>query len=289
MKKVLVLATAVTVAAGSACVSGCGQKELIGFDIDLAREVARELGLKAEFKEIDWDVKETELSTKAIDVVWNGFTYTEDRDNGYFDEDRNVQIGGLDFTNYYMKNKQVAVVKKSELGRYSENASFAGKRGCAEATSAGESVIKETLGCSSAQLGKQLDVFTAVKAGTYDFGVVDLTMASEYVIAERGAYNDSLAVVELTGVEDEYYAVAFREGSDLVSVFNYTLAKLYQSGKAEEIAEEYALGGALFNGFAQIDTENYSYPTGGDYEYVKNKGTVVIGYTVFAPMAYRKQ
>ncbi len=293
MKKFLALAGAVTVmAAGCLNLAACNEKELIGFDIDLAREVAAELDLKVEFKEIDWDVKETELSAKSIDVVWNGFTYTQDRDNGYFDEERNAQIGGLDFSKFYMKNKQVAVVQKGKEGNFGNNAAFKNMQGCAEATSAGETVIRETLGCSTmAQIGKQLDVFIAVKAGTFDFGVVDLTMASEYILTQSGAYSDSLAVIELEEVEDEFYAIAFREGSDLASVFDYTLAKLFKSGKAQEIAEKYSLGSALYNGFENVDTEGFQFPDGkdSDYAYVKKNGKLIIGYTVFAPMAYFAQ
>jgi len=266
--------------------TACSAKRLVGFDIDLAREVGTELGLEIQFKEINWNAKETELASKTIDVVWNGFTYTADRDNGYYDEERKQQIGGLDFSGFYMKNKQVAVVKKSNLQNYTGNASFKNKRGCAESTSAGETVITETLGATSAKLGKQLDVFTAVKAGNYDFGVIDLTMASEYVISENGAYYDSLAVVDLAEVEEEFYAIAFREGSNLPAVFNYVLAKLYKNGKAEKIAKHYSLDGALYNGFENTDTEAFTLPADGDYSYVNGKGKIIIGYTVFAPMAY---
>lgn len=286
MKRLLTLVLTLVIAL-SACLglTACKQ-DLVGFDIDLAKEVCAELDLKVEFKEIDWDVKETELSSKAIDCVWNGFTYTEDRDNGYFDSDRNAQIGGLDFTNFYMENKQVAVVKKDAAASFTSNASFAGKTGCAEASSAGESVIKDVLKLESKQLGKQLDVFTAVKAGTYDFGVVDLTMASEYIASAKGAYNDSLAIVNLEEVESEFYAIAFREGSNMTGVFNYVLAKLYANGKAAEVAKNYALDANLYDGFKDVDTANYSLPTDGDYQYIKDKGTIIIGYTIFAPMAY---
>ena len=48
--------------------------ELVGFDIDLANAVGEELGMKVEFKSIDWDTKEMELSTGKIDCVWNGMS-----------------------------------------------------------------------------------------------------------------------------------------------------------------------------------------------------------------------
>lgn len=287
MKKLITSLVAIMLAI-VACFSmtACAPKELKGFDIDLAKEVGKMLGVDVEFKEIDWDMKEMELSTKAIDVVWNGFTYTEDRDNGYFDEERNQQIGGLDFTEFYMENRQVAVVKKANVANFTSNASFAGKSGCAEASSAGQSVIEDILNLESAQLGKQLDVFTGVKAGTYDFGVVDASMASEYIVSEKGAYNKDLAVVEIEGVEKEYYAIAFREGSNLTAVFNKILKDLYANGTAQKVAKEYALDGVLFNGFADVDTTDFAYPTDGDYKAVKDAGKIVIGYTIFAPMAY---
>ena len=287
MKKLLTLVLALVL--GVTCLftaTACGE-ELIGFDTELAEAVAEELGLEIEFKEINWDTKETLLETGSVDVVWNGFTYTTDRDNGYFDSDRNQQIGGLDFTNFYMKNKQVAVVKKANVASYTSNASFAGKRGCAEASSAGETVSKEVLGnTTTAGLEKQLDVFTGVSAGTYDYGVIDATMASEYVQSTSGAYNSSLAVVEISGVEDEFYAIAFKEGSNMVSVFNYALAKLFANGKAMQIAEKYGLQSVLYNGFTGVDTANFTYPTTGQWQTVKNQGKIIVGYTIFAPMNY---
>ena len=230
--------------------------KLIGFDTELAEAVAKELGLKVKFVEIDWDAKEAMLDAGSLDVVWNGFTYTEARDNGYFDTDRNMQIGGLDFTEMYMENKQVAVVKKSEVASYTSNASFAGKKGCAEATSAGQDVVTKTLNCTCGELGKQLDVFTGVTSGTYDFGVIDLTMASEYIASANGAYKDSLAIVNLSNVEVEYYAVATKEGSNVRDALNYALKKLFANGTAATIAAKYNLDANLYNGF----TGNYTLP-----------------------------
>ena len=95
MKKffTLLLALVMTAAIG-VTMSGCS-KELIGFDIELAKAVADKLGVGVSFVEINWDTKEAELDNRSIDAAWNGFTYTKARDEGYFDEDRNQQIGGL--------------------------------------------------------------------------------------------------------------------------------------------------------------------------------------------------
>lgn len=291
MKKILISIIAVMlmfacIGSFAACDNAPSEK-LIGFDTELAEALAKELGLKIKFVEIDWDSKEAMLESGALDLVWNGFTYTVERDNGYIDPERdNKQIGGLDFSNYYMENKQVAVIDKAGENLYTSNASFAGKKGCAEASSAGEKVVNEVLGVECAQLQKQLDVFTGVASGTYDFGVIDLTMASEYILAENAAYKNTLAVVELQDVEVEYYAVACREGSNMKGVLNYALAKLFKNNTAEDLAKKYNLSGNLYNGFADVDVDNYTLPTDGDFAKIKNNGTIVVGYTIFAPMNY---
>lgn len=72
--------------------------EWIGFDADMARMVAAELGVKAEFVEIDWDNKVMELNSKNIDVVWNGMTLT------------NEVKEAMTCSNPYCNNAQVVVV-----------------------------------------------------------------------------------------------------------------------------------------------------------------------------------
>ena len=53
--------------------------EIVGFDIDLARAVAEELGMDIKFQPISWASKEQELSSGNIDCIWNGFAYNEER------------------------------------------------------------------------------------------------------------------------------------------------------------------------------------------------------------------
>jgi polar amino acid transport system substrate-binding protein len=73
--------------------------ELVGFDLELAAAVAEKLGVKLEAKPIDWDTKELELSGGNIDIIWNGYSITEERNDK------------VEFTKPYLNNKQVIVVK----------------------------------------------------------------------------------------------------------------------------------------------------------------------------------
>lgn len=53
--------------------------EIVGFDIDLAKTICNEIGMKVEFQPISWAEKEQELDSGKIDCIWNGFAYTEER------------------------------------------------------------------------------------------------------------------------------------------------------------------------------------------------------------------
>lgn len=75
-----------------------GSDEWIGFDADLAKIVAKKLGVKVKFVEIDWDNKIMELNSKNIDVVWNGMTLTEE------------VLSAMECTNAYCHNAQVIVI-----------------------------------------------------------------------------------------------------------------------------------------------------------------------------------
>ena len=72
--------------------------EIVGFDIDVAREVCRRLGVKLTTRAIDWDEKEDELNEGHIDCIWNGFSITPAR------------AEAMRMSDPYMKNELIVVV-----------------------------------------------------------------------------------------------------------------------------------------------------------------------------------
>lgn len=73
--------------------------EIVGYDIDLAKEVTKRMGVELKLQPIDWGSKEQELATGNIDCIWNGFTKTPEREKVVL------------FTKPYLKNEQILVVK----------------------------------------------------------------------------------------------------------------------------------------------------------------------------------
>ncbi|MCF7942265.1 MAG: transporter substrate-binding domain-containing protein, partial [Spirochaetia bacterium] len=73
--------------------------EITGFDIDLAREVCTRMGVELKLQPIDWDAKILDLNSGDIDVIWNGLTITEDRQEK------------INFSKPYIANKQIIIVQ----------------------------------------------------------------------------------------------------------------------------------------------------------------------------------
>ncbi|KRM78588.1 glutamine ABC transporter substrate binding component [Limosilactobacillus coleohominis DSM 14060] len=76
--------------------------KLVGYDVDLARAVFKQYGIKADFQTIDWSMKETELKNGTIDLLWNGYSVTPQRQKK------------VAFSRVYLLNKQILVTKKSD-------------------------------------------------------------------------------------------------------------------------------------------------------------------------------
>lgn len=58
--------------------------EIVGFDIDLAEEVCKRLGVELVKQPINWNSKEMELDSGNIDCIWNGMTITDERVEAMF-------------------------------------------------------------------------------------------------------------------------------------------------------------------------------------------------------------
>ena len=200
--------------------------EWIGFDADVAKKVAEELGVEVQFVEIDWDNKILELENKSIDVVWNGMTLTDEVKSA------------MECSKPYINNAQVVVVKKEN----ENNTDYSSMQFAVEAGSAGEAIAKEN-GYDYVSLATQADTLLEVSAGTSDASVIDLLMAGA-MIGEGTSYEDLVYTVELNSEE---YGVGCRKGSDLANYINEAFDKFKSDGSILEIAKEYGVQESLID------------------------------------------
>lgn len=207
-----------------------GSDEWVGFDADLAKKVAEDLGVEVQFEEIDWDNKILELNNKSIDVVWNGMTLTDE------------VTSSMSCTDPYLRNAQVVVVPSDEADQYQDVDSLADLSFAVEAGSAGEDAAEEN-GLDYTAVSSQSDALMGVEAGTSDAAIIDLLMAGA-MIGEGTSYTDLEHTVELS---EEEYGIGCRKGSDLTDYINEELQSFRDDGSLQEIAEQYGVQDALID------------------------------------------
>lgn len=205
-----------------------GSDEWIGFDADLAKKVAEDLGVDCEFVEINWDNKILELDNKSIDVVWNGMTLTDE------------VTGSMNCTDPYLRNAQTVILPSDKVDQYKDVDSMKDLNFAVESGSAGEQAAKDN-GLTSTAMSSQADALMEVEAGTSDAAIIDLLMAGA-MVGEGTSYPDLTTSVELSSEE---YGIGCRKGSDLTDYINEEMSKFYKDGSIQELAKKYGVQDAL--------------------------------------------
>ena len=202
--------------------------EIIGYDIDVAREVCARLGVKLVCQPIDWSAKEMELSNKNIDCIWNGMSITDER------------LESMAMSIPYMNNKIVMVAKDSS--GFKSIADMKGKKIAVQSGSFAEEVL-ETYEQYADFYGsvevlafeEYLTALMDLQKGGVDGVLIDLVVA-EFRIAGLG--DDSLVIID--ELEDDLYGVGFRKADEaLRDKVNEILLEMAQDGKLAEISEKW--------------------------------------------------
>lgn len=204
--------------------------EYVGFDLELAEAVCELEGWEFVAKPINWDSKDMELDSGAIDCIWNGFTI-----NGREDK--------YEWSVPYADNSQVIVVSAdSGIASWDD---LAGKKVGVQAASAALDVLtdeesQKALGDTFGELKQFSDynvAFTELQAGALDALAIDIGVAN-YQIESRG---DGYVILE-QHLNSEQYGVGFKLGNtELRDIINADLEKLTEDGTVAALAEKYGI------------------------------------------------
>lgn len=199
--------------------------EYTGFDLELAQETAKRLGLTYVAQPIAWDAKNMELESGNIDCIWNGFTMTGREDEYTWSEP-------------YMENSQVVVVmEESEIETLED---LAGKIVEVQADSSAEAALKEMPDLTSTfgTLQTTPDYNTAfmdLEMGSVDAIAMDVIVAG-YQMQER---EGSFKILE-ESLASEEYAIGFKKGNtELCEKVQQTLEEMAADGTMAEISEKW--------------------------------------------------
>ena len=199
--------------------------EWTGFDAELARMVASQLGLECEFIEIDWDNKILELESKSIDCVWNGMTLTDE------------VLNAMECTAPYLVNAQVVVMKSDKVADYADVDAMKDLAVAVESGSAGDETATNNGFTNVTKVTAQADALMEVASGTADACIIDLTMAKA-MTGDGTSYADLSIAAEM---DREEYGIGFRKGSDMAQKVNDIIASLKDDGTLQALADKYGL------------------------------------------------
>lgn len=220
---------------------------LVGFDTELAIMTFEALGYNVQFKCITWENKYIDLSENTIDCIWNGFTSNgKDTVDGVATPRDQI----VDFSYNYMQNAQ-CILRKSTTPAITDPSDFDGKTVAVERGSSGDALATsyktDTVDVAISALASQMDAVTKVNEGLCEYAIVDILLA-EAILAGSG-YN-GLVINTGLDIAVEYYAIGFKQGSELTEKVNLTLEYFAQTGYLQALANKYNLSTSVITDFS---------------------------------------
>lgn len=201
------------------------KNNIVGFDIDYAKAAAKEMGYKVKIQPIEWKTKESELASGRIDLIWNGYTITEDRKKK------------VNFTKPYLKNAQVVVtLANSKINKLDDlKNKVVGLQAQSSASDAlNANPIKSKLKNVS-EYSDNVMALNDLKSGRTDAVVIDKVVIDYYMSKEKGTFkilDESLA--------PEEYGVGVKKGNEeLLNKLQKALDKMNSDGTAAKISEKW--------------------------------------------------
>jgi His/Glu/Gln/Arg/opine family amino acid ABC transporter permease subunit len=201
-----------------------GKREIVGFDIDIANTLARELGFTLKIMESDFNGLIPALQSNRADFVMAGMTPTPERK-------KNIDFSII----YYEAKDTIVAIKGSNLTQPQD---LAGKRvgvqlGTIQEQNA-QKISAKVAGIQLKQLNRVPEVVQELKAGRIDAAIVEDTVAQGFAQA-----NPDLEFNVIPSEEASGSAIAFPQGSPLVEPFNRVLQQMQDSGELEKLAAKW--------------------------------------------------
>ena len=198
--------------------------EIVGFDIDVAKEVCKKLNVELVVQPISWNAKEQELNYGNIDCIWNGMSITEERKQAMLLSDS------------YMKNRMVFIAKKDSNLKTLED--LKNKKVGVQSGSSAEQILEEskiykTLNQTVAY-ADNITAFMDLETNQIDTVFVDEVLANYYIATNNKNYSQIEQALE------EQYAIGFRkEDNELCNKVNEILKEIKRDGTLEIISKKW--------------------------------------------------
>jgi len=198
-------------------------KEYVGFDMDLIRAVAKEMGVKADIQNLNFDGLIPSLEAGNIDVCISGMTINEERKQKVL------------FSDPYYKSGLSIIVKKNDTN-IKKFQDLSGKRVAVQIGTTSAKEVKKINGVQVKEFNSSADTFMELKAGGVD-AVVNDRPVNDYYIVKSGV-TDVKALDELLTSEDYGIAIS-KKNPELQKKVNEALKKLKANGEFDKIYKKW--------------------------------------------------
>ncbi|MGA7937298.1 MAG: ABC transporter substrate-binding protein/permease [Kovacikia sp.] len=200
------------------------ERKIVGFDIDIANYIAKNLGFQLKIQESDFNGLIPALQAKRADFVMAGMTPTAERRKN------------IDFSTIYYEAKDVIIAPKGSNLTKPED--LKGKQvgiqlGTIQEQNA-KKIAEKVKGIELKQLNRVPDIIQELKSQRIDAAIVENTVAEGFAQA-----NPELEFNPIPSTEESGSAIAFPKGSKLVEPFNKVLANMKASGELTRLSKEW--------------------------------------------------
>ena len=190
--------------------------EVVGVDVDIAKEIAKYLGKTLVVKDIAFDSIINEVKTGKADFGAAGISYSDDR------------AKNVDFSINYSVSKQVVIVSNNSNINNVNNIS--NKKIAVQLGSIADTFVTENFNNASiVRQKKYLAAIEDLKVGKVDCVVMDELPAKEIV-----ASNSGIKILDGSLTNDSYGMVVKKGNKELLDAINTVLEKLKNEGKIDE-------------------------------------------------------
>ncbi|MGM9876711.1 MAG: ABC transporter substrate-binding protein [Bacilli bacterium] len=190
--------------------------EIVGVDIDIAREIAKEMGKKLVIKDVSFDSIINEVKTGKADFGAAGISYSEER------------AEEVDFSINYSVSKQIVIVKdNSSITNVND---ISNKKIAVQLGSIADTYVTDNY--KNANIIRQKKYLAAIedlKSDKVDAVVMDELPAKEIINSNNG-----LKILDGSLTNDSYGMIVKKGNSEMLSVINKVLDRLIQEGKIEQ-------------------------------------------------------
>ncbi|RCW52030.1 transporter substrate-binding domain-containing protein [Paenibacillus prosopidis] len=202
-----------------------GQDTIVGFDIEIAKEIAKDMNAELEIQDMDFDGLLLALNTGKVDMVISGLTPTEERKKN------------VDFSEIYYLAEQGVLTKKEQAGEFKTLDDLKGKKIGVQKGSIQEGIAQEIEGAKLTSLAKIPEIVMELTSGRVDAIIVEKPVADQYVLTQTDIV---LSDVEIEQSEEEAgSAIAVKKGNQkLLDSIDSTIKRLKESKDIERFVVE---------------------------------------------------